>query len=111
MRDPLVTIEHLEVSVSILLVAVAATLHSRKKNIAIKKHPEYRYYLWGLYAKVLGGVFFTLIYLYYYGNGDTVSFYLSAIPLVAVGDGKGADERGGDERRISHGLINIGAVD
>ena len=84
MRDPLVTIEHLEVSVSILLVAVAATLHSRKKNIAIKKHPEYRYYLWGLYAKVLGGVFFTLIYLYYYGNGDTVSFYLSAIPLVNV---------------------------
>ncbi len=73
-----------EFLVLVVYVAVVAVIYARKKNLEIAKHPEYRYYLWGLYLKILGGVAFALIYVYYYGNGDTVSFYLSSEPLVEL---------------------------
>lgn len=59
-------------------------LYSRRKNIQIKRHPEYRYYITGLFSKILGGVFFSMIYVYYYGNGDTISFFRSALPLAEI---------------------------
>lgn len=54
---------------------------ARKKNVEIKQHPEYAYFLWGLYAKILGGVAFSLIYFYYYKGGDTISYFYSAVSL------------------------------
>ena len=73
-----------EFLVLFVYIAVVGVIHARKKNVEIVKHPEYRYYLWGLYMKVFGGMAFALIYVYYYGNGDTVSFYLSSEPLVEL---------------------------
>jgi hypothetical protein len=73
-----------EFLVLVVYIAVVAVIYARKKNVEIAKHPEYRYYLWGLYMKILGGLAFALIYVYYYGNGDTVSFYLSSEPLVEL---------------------------
>ena len=55
----------------------------RRKNLQIGRHPEYRYYLWALYAKILGGIFFTLVYIYYYGNGDTLSYFNASAALLA----------------------------
>lgn len=55
-----------------------------RKNRHIKRQPEYAYYLFGLYAKVVGGLMFGIIYLYYYGYGDTVSYFESARALVNV---------------------------
>src|SRR5690606_41708911 len=63
---------------------IVGVVFSRHKNIRIKKYPEYRYYIWGLYVKILGNLFFSLIYVYYYGNGDTISFFLSGIPLAEL---------------------------
>lgn len=54
---------------------------ARKKNVEIKKHPEYAYFLWGLYAKIFGGVVFSLIYFYYYKGGDTISYFYSAVSM------------------------------
>ncbi len=45
----------------------------KRKNII--QRPEYRFFLWGLWAKILGGFFFACIYIFYYGQGDTTSFY------------------------------------
>lgn len=54
---------------------------AREKNLRIKKQPEYKYFLYGLYAKVIGGIFFALIYFYYYVGGDTLSYFYSSLAL------------------------------
>jgi hypothetical protein len=82
--DSPIDIAFWEFLVLIIYIGVVGVVHTRKKNQEIVKHPEYRYYLWGLYMKILGGVAFALIYVYYYGNGDTVSFYVSSEPLVEL---------------------------
>ena len=71
-----------EYPVLILYMVFVGVIYSREKNLNIKIHPEYKYYLWGLYTKILGSFFFSMIYVYYYGNGDTVSFFRSALPLA-----------------------------
>lgn len=60
-----------------LYLLVIFLITSSIKNRRIKKNPEYRYYLWGLYAKIIGGLMFALIYVFYYGSGDTISYYES----------------------------------
>ncbi len=78
------TIAPWEFLVLIIYMIIVGVVFSRHKNIRIKKYPEYRYYIWGLYVKILGNLFFSLIYVYYYGNGDTISFFLSGIPLAEL---------------------------
>ena len=82
MSHSIIDIQAWEYLVLVLYVSFVAVFFARRKKMMIAKHPEYKYYLWGLYAKVIGGLFFALIYVYYYGNGDTISFYLSSEPLV-----------------------------
>jgi hypothetical protein len=77
----LVDIEPWEYSVGILYLLVLYIFFARQKNLRIRQEPEYRYLLWGLYAKVLGGVLFSLVYFYYYGYGDTISYYYSSLAL------------------------------
>ena len=52
---------------------------SRLKNVNIKAHPEYKYFLWGFLAKVTGGIVFGLIYFYHYQGGDSIMYFYSAI--------------------------------
>ncbi len=47
----------------------------------IRDNPLYRFYLWGLFAKIGGGIIFSLIYLYYYKGGDTISYFESALAM------------------------------
>lgn len=69
---------------AVLVWVVLFTIYfSRSKNKNIKRHFEYKYYLSAFYARVAGGVVFTLIYMYYYnGMGDTVGFFRSSVPLA-----------------------------
>lgn len=60
-----------------LFLLVIFLITSSIRNRRIKKNPEYKYYLWGLYAKIIGGLMFALIYVFYYGSGDTISYYES----------------------------------
>ncbi len=39
------------------------------------------YYIKGLNYKIIGSVFFALIYVFYYKGGDTISFYWTVAPL------------------------------
>jgi hypothetical protein len=50
----------------------------------IQQQPEYRFFLWGLWAKVLGGFAFAATYIFYYGGGDTVAYYQSSIALCKL---------------------------
>lgn len=51
----------------------------KSKNLATK--PEYKYLLLGLNFKIFAALFFGAIYVFYYGGGDTISYYESTIPL------------------------------
>lgn len=63
------------------LIVIIYFLGARYKTKKIGQNPEYRYFLTGLMFKVFAGLFFGIIYVFYYGGGDTISYYSSAIPL------------------------------
>jgi len=48
-----------------------------KKN-KIEKNPEYKYFLFGLTAKIIGGIAFAVFSIYYYEGGDTFVFFNAA---------------------------------
>lgn len=48
----------------------------RIKSANIKDIQEYRYFNLGITFKLLGVICFCTIYLYYYGGGDTVNYFL-----------------------------------
>ena len=51
------------------------------KSNSIKKHPEYRYFIKGLWFKIFGVSGFIIVYLFYYGNGDTLVYFQGAKAL------------------------------
>lgn len=77
------TIDFWEYLAVLVYVVILAIFFSREKSKNIKRYPEFKYYLSAFYARVAGGVVFTLIYMYYYnGMGDTIGFFRSSIPLA-----------------------------
>ncbi|HTF04679.1 MAG TPA: hypothetical protein VK826_11675 [Bacteroidia bacterium] len=56
-----------------------------RQIVKIKTNPLYRYFGWGVLAKVISSVVFCLIYIYYYNGGDTVSYYETSRSLVNLG--------------------------
>ncbi|MFT3886299.1 MAG: hypothetical protein QM724_12995 [Flavobacteriales bacterium] len=65
-----------------LYLVLIMLISTRTKNVRIKKNPEYKYYLWGLYTKILGGIGFALVYIYYYTGGDTMAYYETALAMA-----------------------------
>lgn len=76
-----VGIDYWEWALAALYLLILYIYFARVKNINIKQSPEYGHFLWGLWAKVFGGVAFSLIYFYYYGGGDTLMYFYSAVAL------------------------------
>lgn len=48
------------------------------KSKNIKQHPEYKYFTKGILFKLLGVSAFISIYLFYYGGGDTLYYFLGS---------------------------------
>ena len=51
------------------------------RNRMIINHPEYKYYLPGLSAKLFGGFGLIMVYTLYYPGGDTVQYYSDAVAI------------------------------
>ena len=51
----------------------------KRKNIEL--NPAYKFFIPAFFAKVLFGIVFTFIYLFYYKGGDTISYFWSARAL------------------------------
>lgn len=83
-----VDIAYWEYSLGAAFLVVVYVIFARQKNVAIKKHPEYKHFLWGLYAKIIGGVAFSLIYFYYYSSARR------GRPRSAAGRGRKGHARG-----------------
>ena len=54
------------------------------KRIKIDKNPEYKYFILGLTAKVVGGFMFALLTVYYYKGGDSLSYYKAAEDVTKI---------------------------
>ncbi|MBK6830981.1 MAG: hypothetical protein IPG92_09715 [Flavobacteriales bacterium] len=81
-----VDIAYWEWALAAVYLIVLYTMFARQKNMNIKKHPEYRFYLWGLISKIVGGVAFSLIYFYYYEGGDTIAYFYSAVSMSRLAE-------------------------
>lgn len=57
---------------------------SRTQSKHIVSKPEYKYYRKALMFKVLGGFMFGLVYVFYYGGGDTLTYWKDAKILNTV---------------------------
>ncbi len=54
----------------------------KEKNI--KKNEAYKYFQAGIFFKIGLGIAFGLIYVFYYGGGDTTAYYASSVPLARL---------------------------
>jgi hypothetical protein len=61
-----------------LILLVVYAVSTRIKNKNIEEYPYYKYFRIGLFAKILGGFVFVGVYLFYYGGGDTISYYFGS---------------------------------
>ncbi len=48
------------------------------KSKNLYSNPEYKYFTYGLMAKVVGAIALGLVYFFYYGGGDTINYYETA---------------------------------
>ena len=54
----------------------------KKKNI--KRFPEYKYFVKGVFFKFFGVIAFSLLYLFYYGGGDTVNYFKGTQAIASL---------------------------
>ncbi|HEY0977225.1 MAG TPA: hypothetical protein VGE21_07120 [Flavobacteriales bacterium] len=80
--DHYVDLEYWEFLLSFLYVVILYFYFARQKNLMLRKFPEYRFFLGGLFAKILGGVAYGLVYTYYYDGGDTMGYFYGANTLA-----------------------------
>ena len=59
-----------------LVIILLVSFRIKSKNIT--QFPEYKYFTKGISFKILGVFAFISIYLFYYGGGDTVSYFLGS---------------------------------
>tara|TARA_B100000767_G_scaffold269640_1_gene291792 strand:- start:111 stop:1436 length:1326 start_codon:yes stop_codon:yes gene_type:complete len=64
-----------------LYLFIIIGLASLIKSNNIKQHPEYKYFVKGLWFKLIGVSAFISIYLFYYGGGDTTAYFKGAKAL------------------------------
>jgi len=70
--------EWLAVPIYLVILFFIAYNHQKGK---IETNTVYKYYTWGLIAKIGGGLFFGIIYNYYYQGGDTFSYFHGAVSM------------------------------
>ena len=66
-----------------LLVFFFIAQNIQRSNIA--SNPLYKYYVRGLFAKFAGGFIACMIYLFYYGGGDTIGYFVSGKLVAQMG--------------------------
>ena len=73
--------EYVLIPLILAIIFVVARLDISRNQ---SENEEYRYLMPALIFKLFAGTFFGLIYVFYYGGGDTISYYSSAVPLERV---------------------------
>ncbi len=72
----------LDYALAIFYLAIIFLFAFYYQTVKIKEHEEYIFFTPGLIAKIIGGLFVTFIYLFYYRYGDTLNYFHSAKVLT-----------------------------
>lgn len=67
-----------------LILLIAYLVSTRIKNKHIKEEPYYKYFRTGLFVKLFAGLAFAGIYIFYYGGGDTMYYFLGSGNIVKM---------------------------
>ncbi len=78
----LITIKDFLIVPVLLLMAWIISHHIAKKHI--NNEPYYKYFIWGLFAKIFAGLAFAVVYLFYYGGGDTTTYFLGTESIIKM---------------------------
>ena len=65
----------------ILIIYLFAFAYSKNK---LKVDSSYKYYMWALSAKIFGGLGFLVLTVYYWGGGDTYSYWNTANDFTSL---------------------------
>jgi len=76
-----VKITTLDFTILPLYLLIILTISYIHKNKRIKDNPIYIYYIPGLFVKLISGIIFCIIYIYYY-TGDTLDYFNSSVAMV-----------------------------
>lgn len=59
-----------------MLILISGNIYRKKM---MQNHPEYKYYLNGLVAKITGGIGLAFVYSFYYPGGDTLQYFYDSL--------------------------------
>jgi hypothetical protein len=76
------TINIFDIIAAIILIAIIILVSNFYKNSKLEKHPEYKYFTWGVITKIIGAVALVFVYVFYYGGGDTQNYFIGAKVLT-----------------------------
>lgn len=74
-------IEYWEYLAALLYMAVMYVIFARQRLLKAGAGPEFRYYVPAMLVKMMASFFFTLIYHYKYGGGDSAAYFYSALSM------------------------------
>jgi hypothetical protein len=60
----------------LILILAIANVYANKKVLL---HPEYKYFVKGLVAKLIGGIGLAFVYTFYYPGGDTLQYFYDSL--------------------------------
>ena len=67
-----------------IYIGLILFLAYRTKKKYIEEFPLYKYFVNGLFFKIGGGIFFSLIYIFYYKTGDPTNYFMGARAISKV---------------------------
>ncbi|PIQ16967.1 MAG: hypothetical protein COW67_00585, partial [Flavobacteriales bacterium CG18_big_fil_WC_8_21_14_2_50_32_9] len=73
-----------DICLAIIYFGVLYIIAFHYKRMRIAKNPEYKYFILGLTAKVVGGFMFAILTVYYYKGGDSLSYYKAAEDVTKI---------------------------
>lgn len=68
-------VSYFDFIVSFFLFVIFYFYASSRKNLHIENEPYYKYFVSGLFFKILGGFGLCMVYLFYYDGGDTLAYF------------------------------------
>ncbi|MBL0104483.1 MAG: hypothetical protein IPP51_12445 [Bacteroidetes bacterium] len=76
----------IDLVVPVIFLVIIFLISKRTQLKNIEENPSYKYFIYGLMVKIAGGVAVCLIYVYYYGGGDTLNYYSDCVNLITLGE-------------------------
>ena len=75
-------ITSIDIFIAIIYFVIIIFVLSLIKSRNVNNYPEYKYFVKGAIAKLIGVLAFCLVYVFYYEGGDTINYYKGAVCIL-----------------------------